>query len=150
MKALFASLMLAVSLMAGVNAGDPFPALTLPDQFEKEQTVSTEDRMVLISFERSVSGAFNDFMAEQPEGLLAAHHARYVADISAMPSLITKLFALPKMKKYRFPIMLNRDEAFAERFDRAEGKLTLYRLNGGKVTSVEFIAPEALGTLFGQ
>ena len=40
------------------------------------------------------------------ENILEKNSAVYVADISGMPSLISKFIALPKMKKYPFSVLL--------------------------------------------
>jgi hypothetical protein len=148
MKNIFTLLALAVSLFAGVNAGQPFPGLTLEDQFKKSHTITPETQTVLISFERAVSKSFTAFMEQQPKGFLAENNTLFISDISAMPTLISKMFGLPKMQKYNYTVLLNYDDAFEKQFDKQEGKLTLYRLKGGKVTSVEFIAPEKLPELF--
>ncbi|MEJ2501443.1 MAG: FAD/FMN-containing dehydrogenase, partial [Campylobacterales bacterium] len=139
MKTLFALITLAASLFAGIPAGNAFPATTLEDQFEKRHSVSAEDRIVLVSFERDVSNAVNAFLQKQPKGFLKVHNAKYIADISAMPTIVSKLFALPKMRDYHYPVLLNYDDGFEKRFDKKEGKLTVYRLQAGMVVSVEFV-----------
>lgn len=148
MKSLFILLTLTISLFASLSPGQPFPATMLEDQFEKNYSVTAEDRIVMISFERSVSSAANDFLSQQPKGFLADHHAKYITDISAMPAIISTLFALPKMCDYPYPVMLNDDEAFKKRFEKKEEKLTVYRLKDGKIVSVDFIDANRLETLF--
>jgi NADPH-dependent ferric siderophore reductase len=148
MKKIFALMALAVSVFAGINAGHPFPSLTLEDQFKKSHTITPEEQMVLISFERSVSNSFTAFMDQQPKGFLAGRNTLFISDISAMPTLISKMFALPKMQKYNYTALLNYEDAFDKQFEKQEGKLTLYRLEGGKVASVEFITPDRLPELF--
>jgi hypothetical protein len=150
LKSMFAIAALAASLFAGLPAGQPFPAATFEDQFGKPHTVTAKDRIVMVSFERDVSSKVNAFLKAQPKGFLGAHHAKYIADISAMPALISRLFALPKMRSYRYPVLLNYDEAFEKRLDRQEGKLTLYRLQGGNVISADFIDADALARLFSR
>ena len=147
MKTFFVLAALTASLFAGPAAGQPFPAFTLEDQFEKPHTVGGQ-QLVLISFEREVSEKVNAFLGAQSKGFLQTHDAVYIADISAMPSLISKLFALPKMRDYGYPVLLNRNEDFAEKFDHQEGKLTVYRLKEGKIVSVEFIDADKASALF--
>jgi len=150
MKKIIALLTLTGALFAAVPVGQPFPATTLADQFDKPHTVSAEDQIVLISFERGVSDKVNAFLGKQPEGFLSEHRAKYIADISAMPTIISTLFALPKMRDYHYPVMLNRDEGFEKRYDKKEGLLTVYRLEGGKAVSVDFIETGALPALFSK
>lgn len=59
-----------------------------------------------------------------------------------MPSLIAKFFALPKMKKYPFSVLLV-DEEQTKKFSKQDDKITIYRVNEGKITSVNYITNEA-------
>lgn len=147
-KTFWSIFLLSTLLHAGVIVGEPFPSLTLDDQFETPHTIDANDSVVMISFEHDVSGVVNDYLKAQPAGYLPDHRARYVSDISAMPSIIATLFALPKMRDYPFKIMLNEEEQFAKHYDKKEGKLTIYRLNDGRVTAVEFIDPKEVEKLF--
>ncbi|MDX1296463.1 MAG: hypothetical protein R3302_09345 [Sulfurimonadaceae bacterium] len=150
MKAIVTALFLFAAAHAGVTAGSNFPSLILEDQFEKKHKVTAEDTIVMMSFERDVSSAVNDFLNAQPKGFLAANNAKYVSDISAMPGIITKMFALPKMRDYNYALMLNYEDEFAAKFDKQEGKLTVYRLNAGVVEAVEFIDPAKVNELFSK
>ena len=147
MRALFAVVALVFPLFAGVSVGQPFPPTTLEDQFGEPHTVGA-DRLVLISFERAVSDEANAFLKQQPKGFLTENGVVYIADISAMPAIISKLFALPKMRGYPYPILLNRDEEFEKGFDKKKEKLTVYRLQGGNVIAVDFIDADKLRELF--
>jgi len=147
MKTFFALIALAASLFAGPSVGQPFPPTTLEDQFGKTHTVGAEG-LILISFERDVSDRVNAFLKQQPKSFLTDNGTVYIADISAMPTIIAKLFALPKMRDYPYAVLLNRDEDFEKGFDKREGKLTVYRLQGGNVIAVEFIDTDELGKLF--
>lgn len=64
---------------------------------------------------------------------LSERHWLYVADISGMPSLITKIFALPKMKKYAFPIALSYDEANTAGWPEQVDTVSVYKLDNLKV-----------------
>ena len=150
MKKLLIFLTVTGSLFAGLSVGQPFPKTPFQDQFEKRHTVPDEERIVIVSFEREVSDAVNAFLGKQPKDFLAKHRATYIADISAMPTIISTLFALPKMRDYRYPILLNRDEAFKKKYDNKEGKLTIYRLEDGKIVSVNFIDTETLPAFFAE
>ena len=149
MKLLFASLILATSLLAFPKAGDPFPETVLPDQFGTQQRVTAGDKVVLISFEKGVSTAVNDYLQGKPKTFLTTHYAKFISDISPMPTLITKMFALPKMRDYGYPVLLIYDDA-GKGFEKKEGMLSLYRLENGAVVSVDFVSPDALATVFGE
>lgn len=61
-----------------------------------------------------------------------------------MPSLVTSLFALPKMKKFDFKVALIYDEEAAFQIPREEGKVSLITLEENNITAIKFINPKAL------
>ena len=68
--------------------------------------------------------------------------AVYVTNIHGMPG-IGRMFAMPKMKKYAHRIVLGDDEALIAKFPEEKGKVTVLKLNGGKVTAVSYWTPGA-------
>ena len=146
-KLLLISLLSTIGLFAQFHIGDTLPQITLKDQFDKEFTVSNQDTMIIMAFEKDISVAISDYLKKQPSAFLETHHTKYISDISSMPSLITSMFAMPKMKKYPFSVMLINDD-FGGQFDRQEGKITVYKLKKQKITDIQFIAPDTLPTLF--
>ena len=71
-------------------------------------------------------------LSEKKENILEKNSAVYVADISGMPSLISKFIALPKMKKYPFSVLLL-DDTNKDNFVKEDGKIIVYSLENGKV-----------------
>lgn len=130
------------------KVGETFPEITLEDQFGDEQTIRNTDRLVIVSFERDVSEQVHSYLERQAEDFLVVNNARYISDISAMPGIITSLFALPKMRDYKYSLMLNRDEAMKHACHLREGKLTVYHLNAGIIERIEFIPASSVGNLF--
>ncbi|MFT7824244.1 MAG: hypothetical protein ABXS92_05725 [Sulfurimonas sp.] len=147
LRLILLSLFLTTVLFAEFKIGEKLPAISLPDQFENELEVRGTDRLLIIAFEKDISSAINDYLKTKPANYLQAHHARYISDISAMPSLITSMFAIPKMEKFPFSIMLIHDD-LGKNFSRKEGKITIYRIKDRKINAIEFIAPESLPALF--
>jgi hypothetical protein len=134
-------------LFAEFKVGDTLPKISLLDQFEKEHQVTTKDRLLILAFEKDVAGQIKEYLETKPKGFLDKNHAKYISDISHMPSMVTSWFAIPKMKKYPFSIMLIYDE-FGKEFGRQEGKITIYRIQNYKIVSVEFISPDKLSSIF--
>jgi len=144
---LLASLLLTGSLFADFKVGDTLPSITLEDQFEKESTVGEKDRLLIMAFEKDISVVVNEYLKTQEGSFLETHHAKYISDISTMPSIITSMFALPKMKKYPFSVMLINDK-FGEQFNRQEGKITVYTLKKHKIKEIRYVTPQALPLVF--
>jgi len=130
---------------AGVRAeraetGRPFPRYTLTDQFGRTNALSPETRWVIVASEKDVSGKINNWLKARPPSYLHQLRAEYVSDIEPMPGIITTLFALPKMKKYPFTLLLARDKAFAATYPSEKGKIALFALDDMQVlTSIRFL-----------
>ncbi|WP_201352873.1 hypothetical protein [Hydrogenimonas urashimensis] len=135
-----------VGLFAQIRVGDTFPDMTLPDQFGKKHPVSSEDRMVLIAFEKDLFLAMSQKFKHEKKGFLKKHAIKVIADISGIPVFIARMFAIPKMRTYPFSILLIRDDS-GKRFERRKGKVTLYILQNKKVCDVRFVSPANLDTI---
>lgn len=146
---LLTTLLFTQILFADLKVGDTFPAITLPDQFDKEVTVGPDDQIVMMSFEKGVSVGINEYLKTKPGTFLDRHHCKYISDISSMPSFITKMFVLPKMKDYPFELMLIYDDT-GEQFAREEEKITVYSIDHGVISSIRFITDKELPALFGD
>ncbi|MFA7092532.1 MAG: hypothetical protein WC149_11855 [Arcobacteraceae bacterium] len=148
-KTLFLSLLLGGSLWAGssFNIGDKIGNFSLLNQFDEKQTVDTSVQTIMVSFEKDTGADINEFLSHQKSDFLQKREAVFIANISGMPMVITKMFALPKMRNYKHPILLIYDENDT-RFKAQEGKSTLYTLKNGAIQSIEFITKDDLKTIF--
>jgi len=84
------------------------PPLKLNDQYDKPVLIGPATRVLLFTTEKSTSDwvikALSSKASEHP-GVV------YVADISAMPSAIARMFAIPKLRELSFPVGLAHDAA---------------------------------------
>ena len=132
MKATFVMLALLIPGFASaelVQKGQPFPAYTLPNPHGVTNTLKSSTRAVIISSEKDVSGMVRDWLLTKKTDFLEQHRAEYVADITPMPAIITTLFAMPKMKKYPFPMLLADDPQFARNYPNQKGHIALFLLD---------------------
>lgn len=128
---------------APLQTGDALPAIALKDQFDKPQTVAADAQTLLFVIEKPASDLVNDYLMKQGKDFLAAHKAYFIADISGMPSMITKMFALPKMQERPYSILLAYDAEEVAFMPRKKNKVTVVKLAGGKVESVQHVDSEA-------
>jgi len=147
-KKLLALTMLTTALFANsFNVNSPIGSFEMTDQFDKKHTVNAAVKTIIVSFEKDTSANLNEFLEKQEAGFLEKNNAAFIADISGMPSIITKIFALPKMRNYNYNILLITDEE-DKRFLQKEEKLTVYKIENGVITSVEYAGKEDIPTLF--
>ena len=130
-----------VSFANALNIGDSTPTFQIKDQFEKMHKISADAKTILVAESRSTSVIVREYLLTKDTNFLANNKAHYIADISGMPSLISKWIALPKMKKYPFSILLVNEEQ-AKSFSTKEDKITVYTVTDGKVSGVKYIETE--------
>lgn len=126
---------------------DTIAPFSLSNQFDEKQSVGNNLKLLLVSFEKGTGAEVNEFLSKQPVGFLTQHQAAFIANISGMPMIITKMFALPKMRGYPHQILLIYDENDT-RFMQEDGKTTLYKLKNGVIQDISFITKEQLAQVF--
>jgi len=128
----------AAAAVAAYGQRDRLTPLRLPDQ--RDQTVAVDGATRLILFSRDRTG--NNVIKQAMEGLdptvLKPNHVIYLDDISAMPRFITRHFALPKLRKYPYPVVLDHDGETTRRFPSKDGQATLIRLEDLVITPIEY------------
>ena len=109
MKKTLMTLALAVVLplcaIAGpIEPGRPLPALRLKNQHDQDWQVPVSTRLVVFAAGRKASNLVMAVLGQQHQGFLASRHAVYLADMSQMPGLITRTFALPALREQPFEV----------------------------------------------
>ena len=134
-------LLFSLSFLFGeLKIKDPFPTLTLKDQFDTPTSISQKGSTTLIiSFEKAVSEAIKKYLETKPKGFLTQNKIHYISDISTMPSFITSMFALPKMKKLDFKISLLYDKKEGMFINRQKSKVSLFKLKNGRIVEMRFV-----------
>ena len=141
-KKLLLTIFLGVVAFANPLAVDSTVSeLKIKDQFEKEHTIGANVKTILFASDKKTSDMLRDYLLpiSEKENVLEKNGAVYVADISGMPSLISKFIALPKMKKYPFSILLL-DDTNKANFAKEDGKIIVYSLEAGKVVKIDKIS----------
>ncbi|QKI88361.1 hypothetical protein [Thiomicrorhabdus xiamenensis] len=136
---------MALSLSSFSVAAQSVPATEFQDQFEESIALNAQTTWVLLSSDKASGKLVKDSLDALGLEDLEAKKGLYIADVSAMPSLITKMFALPKMKKYAFQMAVVNDESQLQAWPREAEKVSAIRLNALEITSVEYFdSAEAL------
>lgn len=128
----------AVAAPLVVGAG--FPAVNLEDQHGKPLAVPPGARLVLFAADKAASDLATELLAAQPAGTLDRLQAVYLADISAMPALVTRMFALPTLRALPFRVGLAREAAVLADLPRQRGAVSVIRLADGRVERIDFAA----------
>ena len=128
-----------------LTIGNNLPTLTIKDQFEKDFTVDANIKTIIFSATKTEGTTIKEFLLTKNKDYLATNNTVYVADITGMPSLITKFIAMPKMKDYPFSVLLV-DEASKGLFPVKEDMISIISLENGKITDIKYVkTAEELG-----
>ncbi|NDV12528.1 hypothetical protein [Crenobacter caeni] len=137
----FLVLMPMAALAAPLVPGSALPSLALENQHGLPMTVGADTRVVLFSAQKATSALVNEVLAadktQRPPAVV------HVADISGMPSVITRMFALPKLRELGFDVALAYKPEAAGGLPRRQDAVTVVHVRGGKVDRIAYVADAA-------
>lgn len=99
-------------------------------------------KLVIVAFEKDTGATVNDYLNSKNKYYLQKNQAIFIADIHKMPSVITRMFALPKMKKYKHLIYLHYGEKFQDSIPNKDDKITLLHVENRKVVGITYISSQ--------
>ena len=137
-KFLFTVFLGLSAIASSLTVGNTLPTLKIKDQFEKEHIVDANIKTIIFSATKTEGATIKEFLLTKDKDYLTTTKSAYVADITGMTSLISKFFALPKMKDYSFSILLI-DEDNKALFPVEQDKITIITLDNSKITDIKFI-----------
>ena len=136
-----AALSLGIAHAAPYAEGSKVEAFTAKTQHEKEFILKpAEIRFLLVSHDMETGKKANAVLTTVGQQNLADKKVVYLANIHGMPG-IGRMFALPKMRRYAHTIILGDSEVLIARFPEQKEKVTVLKLDDGKVTSIQYWSP---------
>ncbi|WP_404414522.1 hypothetical protein LG277_12735 [Vreelandella aquamarina] len=124
-----------------LQTGDDFPSLQLPDAFGNAYQLPYPGvRHVLFSADMDANDLMKQSFGELEKGDFTAAGLVYVADISGMPRLVARLFAIPSLRDYPFRVLLAREAEQLAMLPREEGAVSVISLSqNGEVEKLDFV-----------
>ena len=141
-KFLFTVLLGLSAFANSLTVGTDIPTLTVKDQFEKEHIIDANIKTIIFSATKTEGTTIKEFLLTKDKDYLTTNNTVYIADITGMPSLVTKFIAMPKMKDYPFSVLLI-DEANKTLFPVKEDMISIISLENGKVTDIKYVKTAA-------
>ena len=121
------------------------PAVTLPDQFETATPINQETEWIIFSMNHEVSDVINQAIEDLKITDIQSLKGAYVSDISKMPAMIAKMIALPKMKKYTFKVLLDKEGDITKTWPRKDLKATIISLK--KLEIIEVVHTDQIAVI---
>lgn len=119
--------------------------LTLPDQFDVAHTIGAKTTTLILAFTKDTGGVVRGYLDEQGAEFLNSHQASFIADISSFPALMRNAFALPKLRKSPYSVLLlyEKEQSKALKDLEHQDEITIVTLDKGIVVSLRYIQTEA-------
>jgi len=143
LAALAVALPVAADLPAG--KGPAFPHLLLKDQHGKPCQLPSDARWVLFVRSRAEDQWSDPVLKKLGAPGMAARHLVYLSDVSGMPALIARLFALPALRRRHYPVVLMHQAHQARGIPVQKGCASLTGLDSGRIVSSRMLCgPEVV------
>ena len=118
--------------------GDTIEPITLQDQHDKTRTVDGSTKLILFTTGMQGGKVVRKAIDNEQPDYLAKRNALFISNISGMPGFIANTFALPKMKKHEYSIVLDREGDVTKKFPSQDNSTTIVRLDNLKIKSISF------------
>ena len=128
----------------GVEVGKKLQDYTFNDQFDKVHMLTKNTKKVIFVFTKATGHLVKSYLKQQEDTYLQNRNIDFIADVSGMPSIIYKMFALPDFKKSNYKVLLIQDEKKSALFrnDKQLDAVMIITLDNKIVKDVKFITNE--------
>ena len=117
--------------------GDLVPELSLEDQHGETRSIDDSTRLVLFSRDMEGGDLLKSALADVKEDFLPSRSVVYVSDISGMPRLVARMFAIPSMRRRPYPMLLDRTGEATASLPDVPGRATVLFLEGRRIERIE-------------
>ncbi|WP_413294425.1 hypothetical protein ACLSU7_04815 [Bdellovibrio sp. HCB185ZH] len=131
-----------------LSSGETLTAFQIQNQFDEPAELNKDTKWILFSSDMNTAKMLSEYLNENASKLDLGG-ILIISDISKMPGLVSKMFAIPKMKKYNFKLALDKTGETTKDWPRKEGALTVIKVSDLKVDSIqELVGKESIQTFF--
>ena len=125
--------------------GKVLPQHQLPDAFGNVYQLPYPGlRHVLFSADMEANDLMEQSFGQLEKGDFTAAGLAYVADISGMPGLVARFFAIPSLRDYPFRVLLARKAEQVSQLPHEEGAVTVLSLSPeGNIEQLSFVKSES-------
>lgn len=111
----------------------------LQDQFANPFPHEDSMQVLLFADDMQASRDVRDAMGQVAPNCYDEGSLVFVANVSGMPSLITRLIALPKMRGYGFPVWLDYEGEATEALPVKKEFISVIRVEDGTISNIDYV-----------
>jgi hypothetical protein len=128
----------------GVAIGQKLKDFAIADQFGNINKLTNETKKVIFVATKASGHVARNYFKSQSKDYLPSRDIIFIADVSGMPSIIYKMFALPDFKKSSYSVSLLLDDSRAKEFinEKHKNTIMIISLNHKIITGVKFVTNE--------
>lgn len=138
-KLILSTLICFYANAATLKIDDKISTFTLVNQFDKIHTITSEISTIIVTFQKETTNLVNDFLSSKSSDFLDKNNTIFINNISSIPSIVVKMFTIPKMRDYKYDILLIYNEN-NKKFIEEENKITVYFIQNGYIKDIKFIS----------
>jgi hypothetical protein len=143
LSALLSTTLATTAYAAPATPGEALSPIVTTDQHDRPLRTEPSTRTLLFAADKAASDLVTETLRPHGADVLTTRQAVFIADIHAMPALITRMFALPALRELPFAVGLVRDPALTADLPRLKGQVTLVTLRDGVVQTVRHLSSAA-------
>lgn len=106
----------------------------------RQMKIPNKTKLVIVAFEKDTGALVNEYLNTQSPFYLLKNNSIFIADINKMPTIVTNMFALPKLQKYKHLIYLHYSDKLQDTVPNKEQKITLLRFENSKIKEISYIS----------
>lgn len=128
---------------ASLKVNSPFSVLesfAYETPLGRQMKIPKKTKLVIVAFEKDTGALVNEYLDTQSPFYLLKKNSIFIADIHKMPTIITTMFALPKLQKYKHLIYLHYGELLENTVPNKEAKVTLLYIEDEKIKEISYIS----------
>lgn len=108
----------------------------------RQMKIPNKTKLVIVAFEKDTGALVNEYLNTQSPFYLLKNNSIFIADINKMPTIVTSMFALPKLQKYKHLIYLHYSDKLQDAVPNKEQKITLLRFENSKIKEISYISTQ--------
>ena len=138
-KTILTLTLLTTFAFGAIHIDDDMSSFSSPNQFDIIHNVTNSTKQMIFAFKKASGHSVKEFLVSKDKNYLSSKDILFVADVSAMPTII-QWFALPSLKDYPFSIVVLNDDDLSAKYKSEENieKIMVIILKNKIVTEVKY------------
>ena len=139
-KKLIILLSFTISIFASMQIGTQFENFKINDQFDNQYSVNNKTKKLIFVFSKAKGHIVKDYLDTKSDDFLQKKDALFIADVSAMPTII-QWFVLPGLKKHKYAIVVLNDDELSKKYktDTNKDTIVIIYLNNNKIINIKYL-----------